>query len=221
VPTAQLARELDRDRSQLFDLGHRLQESAYAGRPRMALDDRVLEADEMYQNAGEKGVPHRDPDGPPRRRANERPGHGSRDNDRPPVCGVVGRQSADVRLTAARRSDGDTLRRASWPIATVYTDEWQGYDRLPEIGRWRSAVGHGAGEWARDADGDGAREVHCNTLEACWTGLRSFLRPFRGVNKEYRHQNVDIHQWGCIIKRVTGEFIRSLLGVCHPANCPT
>jgi transposase-like protein len=54
VPTAQLARELDRDRSQLLDLRHHLQESAYAGRPRMPLDHTVLEADEMYQNAGEK-----------------------------------------------------------------------------------------------------------------------------------------------------------------------
>ncbi len=54
VPTAQLARELDRDRSQLLELRHRLQESAYADRPRMPLDDPVLEADEMYQNAGEK-----------------------------------------------------------------------------------------------------------------------------------------------------------------------
>jgi transposase-like protein len=54
VPTAPLARELDRGRSQLLDLRHRLQESAYAGRPRMPLDDTVLEADEMDQNAGEK-----------------------------------------------------------------------------------------------------------------------------------------------------------------------
>ncbi len=54
VSTAQLARELDRDRSQLLELRHRMQESAYAGRPREPLDDPVLEADEMYQNAGEK-----------------------------------------------------------------------------------------------------------------------------------------------------------------------
>jgi hypothetical protein len=37
-------------------------------------------------------------------------------------------------------------------------------------------------EWARDDNGDGVREVHCNTLE----GLRNFLRPFRGVNKSTR-----------------------------------
>ncbi len=29
-------------------------------------------------------------------------------------------------------------------------------------------------EWARDDDGDGIREVHTNTMEGIWTGLRSF-----------------------------------------------
>jgi transposase-like protein len=65
VPTARLARELDRDRSQLLELRHRLQESAFAGRPRRPLDDAVLEADELYQNAGEK----RSAASPPRRPA--------------------------------------------------------------------------------------------------------------------------------------------------------
>ena len=47
VPTTQLARELDRDRSQLFELRHRLQEAVFAIQPRMPLDDPVLEADGM------------------------------------------------------------------------------------------------------------------------------------------------------------------------------
>jgi transposase-like protein len=54
VPTAQLARELDCDRSELLELRHRLQDLAYRNRDRMPLDDSVLEADETYQNAGEK-----------------------------------------------------------------------------------------------------------------------------------------------------------------------
>lgn len=54
VPTARLARELECDRSQLLELRHRLQESAFAACPRLPLDDAVLEADELYQNAGEK-----------------------------------------------------------------------------------------------------------------------------------------------------------------------
>jgi transposase-like protein len=54
VPTAQLARELDCDRSELLELRHRLQDLAYRNRDRMPLEDEVLEADEAYQNAGEK-----------------------------------------------------------------------------------------------------------------------------------------------------------------------
>jgi len=137
----------------------------------------------------------------------------------------VGRDSGELRLTVTERSDGATLqrvvRRASWPMVTVSTDEWAGYDRLPTIGRAHATVCHGAGEWARDDDGDGVREVHCNTLEGIWTGLRNFLRPFRGVNKEYLHQYVAIFEWGYNVKRATVEFLRALLGVRLPTSCPT
>jgi transposase-like protein len=57
VPTAQLARELDCDRSELLNLRHRLQDLAFRNRDRMPLGDEVLEADEAYQNAGEKRRP--------------------------------------------------------------------------------------------------------------------------------------------------------------------
>src|SRR5262245_2477028 len=103
---------------------------------------------------GKKGVPHRDPDDPPRRRADARPGHGTWENDRPPVGGGVGRESGAIRLSVTERSDGATwdtvVWRASWPMATVNTDEWCGYDGLPGMGRSRAAVCHAAGEWARD-----------------------------------------------------------------------
>ena len=65
------------------------------------------------------------------------------------------------------------------------------------------------------------REVHCNTQEGLWTGLRNFLRPFRGVNKRYLYQYVAIFEWGYNIKRVTPEFIRALLGVESATRCPT
>ena len=54
VPTAQLARELGCDRKELLALRHRLQHAAWLFRDRPRLDDPVTEADEMYQNAGEK-----------------------------------------------------------------------------------------------------------------------------------------------------------------------
>jgi transposase len=230
VPTAQLARELNCDRGHLLALRHRLQDRAFRFRDHLPLDDPVVEADELYQNAGEKGVPHLDPQDPPRRRANQVPGHGSWDNDRPPVCGVVGRESGRIRLRVERHADGPTLRegvrRATWPMTTVNTDEWPGYSGLPAVGRRHVTVCHAAGEWARDDDGDGIREVHTNTSEGTWTGLRNFLRPFRGVNKVYLYQYTAIFEWGLNIKRVTGEFIRALVGIREkgrggsPLACP-
>jgi transposase-like protein len=152
-------------------------------------------------------VPHRDPGDPPRRRANKARGHGSWDGDRPPLCGVVGRESGRVRLTVTRRSDRATLervvRKASWPMATVNTDEWGGYNGLTGMGRRHATVCHAEREWARDDDGDGIREVHDNTLEGLWTGLRNFLRPFRGVSKKYLYQYVALFEWGYNVKRAT------------------
>ena len=61
TPTAQMARELGCDRMELLALRHRLQERARIGLDRNPLGDEVVEADEMYQNAGEKRDPARRP----------------------------------------------------------------------------------------------------------------------------------------------------------------
>jgi transposase-like protein len=53
--TAQLARELKVNRPRLLELRHRLQANALAAiEPGNLLNQPVVEADEMYQNAGEK-----------------------------------------------------------------------------------------------------------------------------------------------------------------------
>ena len=52
---------------------------------------------------------HPDPLDPPRRRANKRRGHGTFANDRPPIAGVVGRDSGRIRLQVCRHSDRATL----------------------------------------------------------------------------------------------------------------
>ena len=225
VPTAQLARELECDRSELLKFRHRVQDAASRGRDRTPLGDASTEADEAYQNSGEKGVVHDDPDDPPRRRANKVRGHGTWENDRPPVCGVVGRESGQVRLTVAEHSDGETLRRVvgevTTPRAMVYTDEWGGYNGLPGMGRGHATVCHKIGEWARDDDGDGVREVHDNTLEGLWTGLRNFLRRFRGVSKKYLSQYVAMFEWDYNVKRATQGFLGALLGVKPTTTCPS
>lgn len=70
------------------------------------------------------------------------------------------------------------------PGTQVYTDEYNIYARLPEWGYGHKTVCHGAGEYARDEDGDGFHEVHVNTMEGCWSLLRSWLRPHRGISQD-------------------------------------
>lgn len=72
--TAGLSRELKIDRANLLYLRHELQENALRNRSSEPLADEATESDEMYQNAGEKGVLHPDPEDPPRRRANKKRG---------------------------------------------------------------------------------------------------------------------------------------------------
>src|SRR5438552_18686605 len=59
-PTARLARELGLCRRQTHPRRHRVQGNLYAALPSMPMPDPVFEADERYQNAGEKGDPHRE-----------------------------------------------------------------------------------------------------------------------------------------------------------------
>ena len=59
----------------------------------------------MFQNAGEKGDRHDDPEDPPRRRANKRRGHGTYANDRPAIVGTVGRDTHQVRLLVVHHTD--------------------------------------------------------------------------------------------------------------------
>jgi hypothetical protein len=57
------------------------------------------------------------------------------------------------------------------PGATVYTDEYDVYTRLPQWGYIHQTVCHAAGEYARD-DADGFCAMHVDTL----AGFRSLLR---------------------------------------------
>lgn len=161
---------------------------------------------------GKKGVEHFDPLDPPRCRANKRRGRGTFANDRPPVLGTIGRDSGQVRLRVVSDTKQTTLcehvQRFTRQGTQVYTDE---YDSYNTIDRARSTVAHGHKEWARDDDGDGIREVHTNTTEGMWSGLRTFLRPFRGVSKHFLSGYVAIHEFRVNLKRVTVSFIAALV----------
>jgi transposase len=168
---------------------------------------------------GKKGIPHHDPADPPRRRANGRRGHGTFANDRPPVAGVVGRESGEVRLDVVGSASGAELEAVIEETClegtTVTTDEWPGYSRVGgHHGRVHQTVDHAGPKatWALDLDGDGVREVHGNTQEGLWTGLRNFLCRFRGVSPWYLAPYVAVFQWGHNLKSVTDEFLSVLLG---------
>jgi transposase len=66
----------------------------------------------------------------------------------------------------------------------VFTNKYDIYYRLPEWGYGHKTVNHGAGEFARDEDGDGFCEVQVNTIEGFWSLLRSWLRQHRGISQE-------------------------------------
>ena len=161
---------------------------------------------------GEKGVEHFDPLDPPRRRANKRRGRGTYANDRPPVLGVLGRETGQVRLRVVMNTQARTLcplvEQFTQPEALVYTDESDSYNPLR---RERETVCHSAREWARDDDGDGWRECYTNSEEGLWTGLRNFLRPFRGMHKAYLDGYVAIHEFRVNLKAISPAFIAALV----------
>ena len=68
--------------------------------------------------------------------------------------------------------------------SVVYTDEYDIYSHLQDIGYDHRTVCHAKGEYARDDDGDGFCETHVNTLEGFWSLVRSWLRPHRGISQE-------------------------------------
>jgi len=127
VPTLHLARELNLDYGTLLERRHQIQRLALGHKPTDPLSDEETEADEMFQNEGEKGTHHRDLNDPPRRRANKRRGLGTMENDRPPILGVVGRTTGQIRLNVCDNTQQTTIQpqveRDTEPTTNLYTDE--------------------------------------------------------------------------------------------------
>ncbi|NJC25911.1 transposase [Neolewinella antarctica] len=173
----------------------------------------VTETDEVYQIAGEKGIAHLDPQDPPRRRANKKKGLGNFANDRPGIMGTIGRETGLVRLHVRQRTTKvevqSKLAEQRIMRGSCHTDEHLAYWKLADLGVHHATVCHHIKEWAKDDDGDGINEVYTNTAEGFWTGLRNFLRPFRGVSKHYLWHYVGMHQWFHDTKIVTSEFIQA------------
>ena len=130
----------------------------------------------------------------------------------------MARGSGEVRYFVRERSDAATclavVGSAAAPGARIlYTDEWGGYGRVEGLGHGTVRHGRdaeGRREWARDDDGDGVREVHCNTCEGAGAGLRTFLRMFRGVHKFYLAEYVAAYETMTNAKRITPGVVRRM-----------
>src|SRR5918999_6253861 len=161
---------------------------------------------------GKKSTPHRDSNDLPRRRANKRKGHGTYANDRPPIISIISRDTGEQRWWVGDHADTRTCRTLiaeNIPAGStrLYTDEWPSYrGGHPPHG----AARHGVREWARDDDGDGRREVHCNTCAGAGAALRTYLRSFRGVHKRYLHLYVATYEAMVNAKRITPKLIRRM-----------
>jgi transposase-like protein len=217
--TKELAREVGCSVGQLLPLRHRLQglaQRALEEEQSAPLPDTEVEADEMFQNSGAKGERHDDPEDQPRCRGNKRRGQGTFDNDRPPIVGIVGRESGEVRMEVIEHADKATLEKFvvdnTEPQTMVFTDGSACYEDLPDRDRPHASVNHSQREYARDDDGDGFCEVHDNTMEGIWTGLRNFLRPFRGLNKHFLSGYVAVFVWAYNFKVASDDALRVLLG---------
>lgn len=213
--TQMIADELELDYGTVLKWRHLLQAQAIVPTEAETLPDDRVEADEMYQNAGEKGEEQDDPDDPPRQRANPRRGRGTYEQDRPVIVGTVGRDSDHLQLTIAPDNRNDTLAplvgQQVAEEAILFTDEAYHFQVVAEEVDTHHALNHNQNEFARDPDDDGFHEVHSNTIEGIWVGLRNYLRRFRGVHKDYLPQYVAMYEWAFNLKDVSDDFIRLLL----------
>jgi transposase-like protein len=189
VETSKEARVNRRSTDRLFRL---LRAAIYQTRspePIVLGPEDIAEMDEVYITAGLKGnagglALEREP----RKRGLKRRGRGTWDSDRLPVFGLLCR-GGEARLFVLRNVQTATIRPIVEQMvqrgARVYTDGYCIYHFLSREGYQHMAVNHGAGEYALDLDGDGACEVHCNTMEGTWSWLRQMIRTYRGVSKVY------------------------------------
>ncbi len=121
---------------------------------------------------------------------------GSRDTGEPRFCGC---DQANTRTCAALIAE-----HVPAGSTRLYVDEWPSYRRSYPT---PATVRHGVHAWARDADGDGRREVRGNRCEGAGTALRTYLR-LPGGHKPDLHLYVATYEAMVKTTRVTPQLIR-------------
>src|SRR5450759_4888214 len=119
----------------------------------------------------------------PRRTALKARGRGTYQRDKPPIVGMVSRETKQVRVAPSSGVTGrEIINRAVKnidPDTTIYHDDYRAYGILDGCFRHESVI-HSAGEYARG-------DIHTNTIEGEFSVLRLWLQTFRGMSKEYAY----------------------------------
>ncbi len=130
-PSPVLAKELGISRTTVHILQRAMQCNARQRQLDTPLDDQHTETDEIFRHAGKlRSAPYR-PDRHAATVGHPVPGYRTDAHDPPPMVGMVGRKSGQVRLPVVQRTSHDILAahaaHSTCTQAVVSTDEWQGY----------------------------------------------------------------------------------------------
>lgn len=156
----------------------------------------IVEADEIYQTAGQKGQApivggkkfleseseseSESERGPRKRGRKNPPGRGHYDKDTPAIITFFARKGKAV-FKVVRDFTFDTVQRVALQAvkvgSTVFTDSAKSYRILSQIGFLHDFVNHSIGEYVRE-------DVHENGAEGLFSLLKPYLWVFRGVSKE-------------------------------------
>ncbi len=112
-----------------------------------------------YVTAGHKGNPEEVKKGEKEGVIASRGGRGTLEKEKPPIFGMIQRGGEVVirMLENVKQRTIEPLIKATITAGTmVYTDEYAIYNPLQDWGYAHKTVCHGAGEYARDEDGDGS-----------------------------------------------------------------
>ncbi len=142
----------------------------------------VVEFDELYISAGEKG--NMNLNRPPRKRGLKLGGRGTMNKDKPPIIGACDRKG-NIRLAVLNNVTSNAVFIFLLSIIAVlsnslkiFTDDFTAYRFLNNTWIQHFSVNHSAGEYARG-------EVHNNTMEGYWSVYRPWMNTYRGVSKKY------------------------------------
>ncbi len=183
------AREPGIDPDDARVMASQLRQVIAEGKPEVVPGGEV-ECDEVYVVAGHEGRPEavrRRGRAARRRRLKGASGRGMLAQEEPPIPGMIQRGGPVVigmLANVKRVTIAPLIKKTIAPGTLVYTDEYDIYARLEEWGYAHETVCHAEGEYARDDDGDGLREVRVNMMEGFWSLLRGWLRPDRGISQE-------------------------------------